>query len=188
MKRAYLADGVLTTNADPKDATLALDSATWTYLNGLLGTDYCYLVVGGREVVKVQSVEAPNLALVVRGQENTKREQWPVNSSVMYGLTQSEIDDAVTVVGYSITAEYPMVLSNGVLSYTDLELAAIGGITVGGDDEGGWMIQKITGPAGCYNPLAPATPPDIPLNYYNLRIVTEGYFRATTQGAYREFL
>ena len=187
MKRAYLVNGTLSLQAAPKDNTLALDSVTWTYLQGLLGTDYCYLVVNKREVVKVQSVEAPNLALVVRGLEDTRRESWPINTPIRYGLTQSEIDDAVTFSGLQLTVEAPLQNNNGVLSYTELQLAGIGGCTVDGTDEGIWMIQDIPANAGCCS-IAGQTPPPIPLSYFNLRIVTEGYYRVTEDGSYRAYI
>lgn len=186
MKRAYLANGTLAAQAATKDNVLVLDSATWTYLSNLLGTDYCYLVVGRKEVVKVQGLEAPNIALVVRGLEGTCRSGWPNGTSIGYGLTQSEIDDAVTYVGYTISPIYPMVDNNGVLSYDEVIITGIGGADVEGSDEGIWMIQDATD-LGCCDPLVPQVPPDIPLKYFNLRIVTQGYFRGTSQGAYREF-
>ncbi len=187
MKRAYLANGTLAAPANPKANTLTLDATTWAYLNGLLGTDYCYLVVNGQEVVKVQSLEAPNLALVVRGLEGTQRSTWPTGTSIAYGLTQSEIDDAVAYIGYSINAQYPLLDTNGVLSYDEMQLAGIGGCIVGGDDAGGWIIQSIPANAGCYDPLNPDLPPPIPLNYFKLRIVTEGYYRVTSDGSYRAY-
>jgi hypothetical protein len=77
---------------------------------------------------------------------------------------------------------------NGVLFYTELDIVGLGGCTVDGSDEGLWMIQDISGNAGCNNPLSPSLPPPIPLNYYKLRIVTEGYYRQTIDGSYREYI
>lgn len=187
MKRAYLVKGTLAQPATAPENILALDSATWSYLDELLGTDYCYLVIQRREVVKVIGLQAPNIALVERGIDSTQRKTWPTGSSIAYGLTEAEINDAVTYVGVSLTVNAPLQENDGVISYTDMEIAGIGGCTVDGSDEGIWMIQDIPTNAGCCS-LAGQTPPPIPLNYFNLRIVTEGYFRGTSDGSYRTFL
>ena len=187
MKRAYLANGTLAAQAATKDNVFTLDNATWAYLNGLLGKDYCYLVVNGKEVVKVLGVEAPNIAMVERGLEGTTRHGWPSGTLIGYGLTASEINDAVTYKGYTITASFPMLNSSGRLSYSDMQLAGIGGVTVDGNNKGGWMVQDITGPAGCCS-LVPSEPPPIPLNYFDIRITTEGEYRVTVNGNYRTYL
>ena len=187
MKRAYLVNGTLAAQAATADSVLQLDNATWTYLNGLLGTDYCYLVIDGEEVVKVLGVQAPNIAMVVRGLEGTLRHGWPVGTTIKYGLTESEINDAVAYVGCTVTAVYPMQNNGGQLSYAELQFAGFGGVTVDGKDEGIWMIQDITGPAGCCS-IVPAVPPPIPISYFNTRVVTEGYYRATVSGNYRTYL
>lgn len=188
MKRAYLANGTLATPAKTTDNILALDAATWGYLNTLLAGDYCYLIVGKQEVVKIQSLEAPNIALVIRGASGSDRVAWAAGTSIAYGVSSAEIQDAVDYVGAQLTVQYPLQYMNGVLFYTELDIVGLGGCTVDGSDEGLWMIQDISGNAGCNNPLSPSLPPPIPLNYYKLRIVTEGYYRQTIDGSYREYI
>lgn len=187
MKRAYLANGTLAAPADAKDSIMTLDSTTWSYLSGLLEGDYCYLIVGCQEVVKVLGVEAPNIALVQRALDGTRRRTWPNSTSIAYGLTEAEINDAVTVVGNSITVAGALQENNGVISYEELNLVGIGGCTVHGDDEGIWMIQSLIGATGCCS-IAGESPPPIPLQYFKLRVTTEGYYRATLNGVYRAYL
>jgi hypothetical protein len=167
-----------------KDNTLALDPATWAYISNLLDSDYCYLVIDKREVVRVQSVQAPNLALVVRGVDGTERKTWPSGTRIGYRLTSAEIEDAVVYTEVIIDAQYPIVNSDGVLGYANFRLAGIGGISVEGNGSK-WLIQDIPDNAGC---AASSEPPPIPLSYFDLRIVTEGYYRVTTDGSYRGYI
>lgn len=184
MKRAYLADGTVVTLVGVKDNTLTLDSATWAYISNLLGSDYCYLVIDKREVVRVQSVQAPNIALVVRGVDGTARKSWPSGTQIGYRLTAAEIEDAVIYTEIGINAQYPITNINGVLSYADFRLDGIGGVAVEGDGSK-WLIQDIPDNAGC---AASSELPPIPLSYFDLRIVTEGYYRTTTDGSYRGYI
>jgi hypothetical protein len=184
VKRAYLANGNVVTLVNAKDNTLALDSITWDYISNLLGGDYCYLVIDKREVVRVQSLQAPNLALVIRGVDGTNRITWPNGTHIGYELTNAEIADAVTYIGISLDVQYPLVIHNGVLTYANFRLAGIGGVSVAGN-EGEWLVQDIPDNAGC---AASSVAPPIPLSYFDLRIVTEGYYRVTTDGSYRGFV
>lgn len=184
MKRAYLVNGTITDTANARDNTLSVDSDTWTYLAGLLDDDYCYLMLGNLEVVKVQSVQAPNVALVARALDGTNRRTWVAGTKLKYALTRLELDDAVTASVINLDVEYPISEVNGVLAYADLEIAGIGGLAVGGSGIE-WLIQDIPSNAGC---CPSSGPPPIPLSYYKLRVVTEGYYRATSDGSYREYL
>lgn len=187
MIRAYLANGTLAATVDAKDSIMALDTVTWAYISGLLGTGHCYLVLGGREVIKVIGVEVPNIALIQRGIDSTCVRTWPSNTSVTYGLTESEINDAITVLGNSITALGALQESNGVVSYEGAGIVGIGGCTVDGSDEGIWMIQNLSGATGCCS-IAGQSPPPIPLQYLSLRAVTEGYYRVCEDGSYRAYI
>jgi hypothetical protein len=187
VKRAYLTNGSLAALARPQDNILLVDTDTWMYLNSILSGDYCYLVVDNLEVVKVQSLEAPNVLLVVRGIDETKRGTWGIGTSIKYGITGAEINDAVTHTGTNITATYPLTYIDGILSYPEMDILGIGGITVNGSNEGSWMIQNIPDNVGC-GCLETALPPPIPLRYFHLRIVTEGYYRSTENGDYRGYL
>jgi hypothetical protein len=187
VKRAYLVNGTLAQPATAPENIFALDATTWAYLDGLLGTDYCYLVVQKKEVVKVIGLQTPNIALVERGIDSTQRRTWPVGSTIAYGLTEAEINDAVTYVGLSLTVNQPLQENDGVISYPEMQILGIGGCTVDGSDEGIWMIQDIPDNVGCCS-LAGQAPPPIPLIYFNLRIVTEGYFRGTSDGSYRLYI
>lgn len=184
MKRAYLADGTIVNLISAKDNTLALDPITWTYIFSLLGTDYCYLVIDRKEVVRIQSVQAPNIALVIRGVDNTERKSWPSGTRIGYKLTSAEILDATIANGLNLTAQYPITEFNGELTYANFRLAGIGGITVEGSGAK-WLVQDIPDNAGC---AASSEPPPIPLSYFDLRIVTEGYYRQTVDGSYREYI
>ena len=187
MIRAYLANGTLAAPADTRDSTMTLDSTTWAYLSGILGADYCYLVVGCQEVVKVMGLEAPNIALVQRNIDGTRRRTWPNGTSIAYSLTEAEINDAVTAIGNTITVAGALTEDNGVIAYEALNLVGIGGCTVHGDDEGIWMIQSLIGATGRCS-IAGESPPPIPPQYLNLRAVTEGYYRTDEAGNYRAYL
>jgi hypothetical protein len=184
VKRAYLAEGIVVTLVNAKDNILALDPVTWSYVSNLLDGDYCYLVIDRREVVRVQSVQAPNIVLVTRGVDGTERKTWPIGTRISYQLTGAEIVDATVAGEVAITAQYPIVKTGTELSYADFRLAGIGGVTVAGSDST-WLVQDIPDNAGC---AASSEPPPIPLSYFDLRIVTEGYYRTTTDGSYRGYI
>jgi hypothetical protein len=183
--RAYLANGTISSQVSTKENVLALDSTLWEYLESILTDEYCYLVLGNSEVVKVQEVASPNLALVVRGIDGTTRGAWPAGTAIKYEITKAEIADAVEYVGYNIETQYPIEQVAGHIEYTYVDIEAIGGISIQGD-QAVWKIESTT-ELGCINPLVPDEPPDIPLKYYKLRRVTQGYLRGTSQGGYRKF-
>lgn len=187
MIRAYLTNGTLAATVDAKDSIMALDATTWAYINGILGTGHCYLVLGGQEVIKVIGVETPNIALIQRGVDSTCVRTWPNGTSVIYGLTESEINDAITVLGNSITTLGALQESDGAISYEEIGIIGIGGCTVDGSDEGIWMVQSLLGATGCCS-IAGQSPPPIPLPYLSLRAVTEGYYRVCEDGSYRAYI
>lgn len=187
MKRAYLANGMLVSVAGIRDNILGVDDVTWQYIENLLDGDYCYLVIGNIEVIKVLGTESPNILLVQRGIEQSCRRVWPASTNITYGLTESEISDAVTVVGNSISVSGALTEVEGTIAYTDIAIEGIGGCIVNGDDEGVWMVQSFIGAAGCCS-IEGEEPPPIPLPYFNLRAVTEGYYRLTLDGNYRAYI
>lgn len=188
MKRAYLANGTIAAPTKSVDATLAVDSTTWNYLNGLLGTSYCYLVIDGVEVVKVQSLKAPNLLLVIRDVENTFRSAWPIGTPIAYGLTQSEIEDAVAFTGVALTLQGNLQYDNtGAITYPPVELIGIGGTDTEGDGWN-WTLLDIT-ELGCEG-LVTLTPPPIPPQYLPVRICyppSGPDYRITDTGDYRTY-
>jgi len=182
MKRAYLANGYLVQPLSEKGYVATVDAATWLYLNTLLGTDYCYLVIAGREVVKVLGLQATNQVLLQRGLEGTHRKTWIAGRSIKYGLTWSEVQDATTYIGYTLNVSGGVSWDGVNIFYPELNLLGIGGITCDGT-----YIDDIPDNVGC---CISTEPPSIPLQYLPLRqVYLTGAFdyRITDSGDYRVY-
>lgn len=184
MKRAYLANGTTSGIAKTTDKYIGVDAATWSYLSGLLGTDYCYLVLGGIEVVKVMGVFTGNALLVQRGIDSTEIGVWPSGTSIGYGLTQAEINDATSFVGYSLVGVNGITVG-ATISYADFTLEGVGGAAVEGAGSN-WIIEDST-ELGCVS-IAGEQPYPLPLTWQQLRI-EEGFdangYRINDDGSYR---
>lgn len=189
MKRAYLANGYLTQTSLAKDGVLYVDTVTYNYLNNLLGTDYCYLVLGKVEIVKVIGFKFPNALLVVRGLESTPRLLAVADTRLEYTATASEIFDAVQFEGYKFSVSGSMHLVQGTLTYGLIKFVGLGGIEVEGSDTGGWYIRDIPDNMGCLcGDTEATTPPVIPINLQPYRITDDRSIRITDDGSYRRYL
>lgn len=192
MKRAYLTDGYVTQPLGERDNLAYVDAATWNYLHGLLynpatfQTDYCYLVIHGQEVMKVTGLQAPNILYLARALDGTKRKTWIAGRRLEYKLTMAEITDATHFVGYKISVSGPMQFDGVNVSYMDMEIATLGGIDVGGDNDSGFLIEDAALNAG---PDAGCTPPVIPDSWNPYRCIDDlATVRSTDDGSPRQYV
>lgn len=187
MKRAYLANGALTQQASPKDSVLYVDTATYDYLNSLLAGDYCYLMLGKAEVVKVFGLVAPNVLKVVRDVEHTQRAVELVGASLRYVGTVSETLDAVQVVGWEFNPSYTISYVDGVLRYGPVNVDVLGGVEIDGEDTSDWYIRDIPDNMGCLCGEGGDIPAPIPYTYLKVRITDDGSIRVLDDGSYRGY-
>lgn len=184
MKRAYLAYGTLVSPAMPQDSVLRVDIAVYTYLSTILGSDYCYLVLGGTEIVKILGFSTPNVLLVQRGVDHTEIVKHNVGANLRYGITPSEIHDATTFVGYGYTLSGRLFAGNtGAINYGPMTMQGLGGVEVKGEIPR-FAIYDIPDNAGC---RAGTLPPDIPIRLQPYRVVDSGDVRVTDDGTYRKY-
>ncbi len=187
MKRAYLTNGTISKAVKTTDNYIGVDAATWTYLSGLLGIDYCYLVLGETEIVKVLGTFAGNTLLIKRGIDDTEISVWPIGTSIGYELTQAEITDATSFVGYSLVGINAITVGSSI-AYADFTLEGIGGATVKGTGSN-WIIEDST-ELGCVS-IAGEQPYPLPLSWQQLRIEesfdANGY-RVNDDGSYRTWV
>lgn len=172
MKRAYLTDTKLLADLGKASNHMMLDSTTTTYLINLLGSDYCYIVIGGVEIVKVLKV-VNGLATIER--DWTKLQYWPKNTVVKYQLTPQEIMDSKSFVGYSLSQDQAIEINNGEVSYQELDILGFGGINMF-DELGRFIIEDIEQNAGC---CGVSTGP-IPDQYLQYRVIDDGITRRVT--------
>lgn len=181
MKRAYLTNGTLLARLLPSDNIAQIDTTTWNYLNSILGADYCYLVLGGVELVKVLSLQAPNTALLART-KTVDRTVWSVGTQIKYQPTVEEVIDGIVPKTLGLTATGAVTLTGTDLDYPLISIVAIGGITSSsGETTYLWTLENIQG-SDCRS----CEPPAIPLQYEKLRITDSGY-RITDDGSYRSY-
>lgn len=177
MKRAYLANGVLSATLFPDSYTAFVDSNLVTYLTSLLGTDYCYLVINASEIVKVMGCLAPNVLYIERFAE--QRNTYLSGTPIQYFLTPNEIQDAVNSQSLTLAGLQSIQVNNGNISYPEIDIETIGGISI--SESPNYMIDDLQlAGCGCNDPLP------IPLNYLQLRIVDSG-FRIVDSGGYRQY-
>lgn len=177
MKRAYLLAGKLVAPLLPKENVAVVDHDTWDYLDGLLGTDYCYIVIDSTEVVRVIGTVAGNTLLLARAKAITHI--WPAEASITYNLTAEEVKDTVVEQTLTLTSSGVISLTDGTVDYPIVTLAAIGGISNSGNAS--FTLTDTQGySCDC------AGPPSIPLVYERLRIADSGY-RVTDDGTYRAY-
>lgn len=188
MKRAYLVDGMLTQKAAPKDSILYIDAATYSYLDSLLPEDYCYLVLGEAEVVRVFGTVPPNILKVVRDVENSQRQLELAGARLRYIGTASEIVDAAEPIGWTFTTNYTISYRGGVLTYGPVTLDVLGGIEADGVGTSKWYIRDIPDNMGCLCGEGANTPEPIPDTYFKIRITDDGSFRVLDDGTYRGYL
>lgn len=177
MKRAYLANGVLSAPLFPDSYTAFVNSDLVTYLSTLLGTDYCYLVIDACEIVKVMGCLAPNVLYIERFSD--RRKTYLIGAPIQYFVTPNEIQDAVSEQELSLTQDKAIVISENNISYPELNIIAIGGVGI--SELPNAMIEDLE-LAGCGCNI----PPEIPINYLQLRIVDSGY-RIVDSGGYRAY-
>lgn len=177
MKRPYLANGVLSAPLFPDSYTAFVDANLVTYLSTLLSTDYCYLVINACEIVKVMGCLAPNVLYIERFAE--QRKTYLTGTPIQYFLTPNEIQDAVSEQELNLTQDQAIVTNGNNVSYPEINIIAIGGINISGLPKA--MIQDLE-LAGC----GCSEPPEIPINYLQLRIVDTGY-RIVDSGEYRAY-
>lgn len=177
MKRAFLANGVLSAPLFPDSYTAFVDADLVTYLSTLLGTDYCYLVINACEIVRVMGCLAPNVLYIERFSEC--RKTYLSGTPIQYFLTPNEIQDAVSEQELSLIQNQAIVVNGSNITYPELSIIAIGGISI--SELPNAMIQdlELFG-CGC------SSPPEIPINYLQLRIVDTG-FRIVDSGGYRQY-
>lgn len=177
MKRAYLANGVLSAPLFPDSYTAFVNSDLVTYLSTLLGTDYCYLVINACEIVKVMGCLTPNVLYIERFTE--QRNTYLSGTPIQYFLTPNEIQDAVSEQELSLTQGQAIAINGNNITYPEINIIAVGGISI--SEPPNAMIEDLELAAcGC------SDPPEIPLNYLQLRIVDIGY-RIVDSGGYRQY-
>lgn len=177
MKRAYLANGVLSAPLFPDSYTAFVNSSLVTYLISLLGTDYCYLVINASEIVKVMGCLAPNVLYIERFAE--QRNTYLSGTPIQYSLTPNEIQDAVNSQSLTLAGLQSIQVNNGNISYPEIDIETIGGVSI--SEPPNYIIGDLQlAGCGCNDPLP------IPLNYLQLRIVDTG-FRIVDSGGYRQY-
>lgn len=180
MKRAYLANGVLSAPLFPDGYTVFVDSTTAAYLNTLLGSDYCYLVINELEVVKVMGVLLPNVLYIERFDEN--RPTYLPGTSIIYALTPNEIQDAVIQQNLNLASQQAIIISNGNnINYPKVTIEAIGGVGI--SEPPNSMIEDLEIAACCNFGNLPLP---IPINYLQIRIIDGGY-RIADNGGFRQY-
>lgn len=177
MKRAYLANDVLTAPLFPNSYSVFVGSSLVTYLSMLLETDYCYLVINKHEIVKVMGCLTPSILYVERFAE--QRNTYLSGTPIQYFLTPNEIQDAVLEQTLNLTQNQAILINGSDVLYPEVDIAAIGGIGI--SELPNAMIQDLE-LAGC----GCNAPPEIPLNYLKIRVVDSGY-RITDSGVYRAY-
>lgn len=177
MKRAYLANGALSAPLFPDSYTANVSEDLVTYLSALLGTDYCYLVINACEIVKVMGCLAPNVLYIERFVD--RRKTYLTGTPIQYFLTPNEIQDAVSEQELSLSQDQAIVVNENNITYPELNIVAIGGISI--SELPNAMIQDLE-LAGCEC----SVPPEVPINYLQLRIVDTGY-RMVDSGGYRAY-
>lgn len=175
MKRAYLANGVLSAPLFPDSYTAFVDSDLVTYLSTLLGTDYCYLVINACEIVRVMGCLAPNVLYIERFAE--QRNTYLSGTPIQYFLTPNEIQDAVNAQSLSLTGAQSIQVIDGNINYPEVSIEAIGGVSI--SESPNYLIDDLQ-LAGC----GCNEPPQIPINYLQIRVIDGGY-RITDSGVYR---
>lgn len=136
IKRLYLANGTLQTALSKSSEDIAVDATTATYILSVLGIgDWAYLTLEYMGLVEVVKVYLNYSGLNVdRAQDGTKREGFPAGATVIYKLTQAEIQDATpasTVNIYAALTGYIDVTVSGsttTISYPYLTVQGNGGI------------------------------------------------------------
>lgn len=183
MKRAYLASGQLIQQAAINSNALYVDTSTYAYLFGLLGTDYCYLMLNSAEVVKVIGFIAPNGLRVVRNVESTQQTLGLVGAKIKYAATVSELKDAVQPIGWKFIPSYTLNFTDGVLRYGPTNVDTLGGVEIDGQDTENWYIRDIPDNIGC----ACDEPELIPEIYLKVRITDDQSVRVMDDGSYRGY-
>jgi hypothetical protein len=157
MKRAYLTNGSVN-EVNVTDDSIRVDVGTYVYLSGLLGEDYCYLLLG-TEIIKVLGYHLDNVLLVQRGMFGTTRRYWPQGTILKYTLTHQEIIDTINYTPLSINATGILKYSNGILARIQQNILGMGGIQVIQSGEV-FTIQDANLTAGC---AVGVNPPKIPV-------------------------
>lgn len=183
MKRAYLTKGVTTKYVSVKDTVISVDTNTYTYLQNLLGADYCYLLLNSVEIIKVLGFSAPNLIIVDRAVAGTDRTHGLSGLSISYQITDIEIQDAVDYKGYSITAINFLSVQNGIIEYKNYNIMAFGGVAIDGDGAN-WVINDLPENSLCCDD----TPPEIPVYLQPYRWTDVGDVRVLDDGTPREYV
>lgn len=178
MKRAYLTNGTLIFPALPADNFVLVDDVTYNYLESLLDSDYCYLVLGGTEIIKILGLAPSNALYIQRFQDC--RKTWLIGTRITYALTPNEIQDTLTEQVLNLVQDQAIQVDNNKISYPKVSILALGGIKV--SDTPDVMIEDSDSMAGCIDD----TPPEIPPQYNKIRIVDSG-FRVIDSGGYRKY-
>lgn len=182
MKRAYLANGVVTEYLSAKSNIISVDTTLATYLSALLGSDYCYLILDGREIVKVLEVENSTL-VVVRGIENTSRIPSYTGTPIFYGLTRIELEDAITVASLELTVSGALSLEGINLALDGIDLQTLGGIYADVKNNN-VRILDVPSITGCDCGL----PEAIPDTYLKVRKTSDQSTRSLVDGSLRGYL
>lgn len=181
MKRAYLTNGTLVQTAYPEDWVLCVDSTTYTYLYALLATDYCYLLLGEEEVVKIIGFASPNKLVVSRDVEGTSRRLHVIGDSLRYKLTEAELHDVTSYIGYSLGALGGISVTSEVVAYGPVAIEGLGGVQVDGDIV--FYLRDVQSNVCCSVNTIPAIPP----NYQKFRLVDVDAYRILGDGNYRAY-
>jgi len=178
MKRAYLTSGTLIFPALPADNFVLVDDGTYNYLESLLDSDYCYLVLGATEIVKILGLAPSNALYIQRFQDC--RKTWLIGTRITYALTPNEIQDAVEEQVLNLVQDQAIQINNNKISYPEVGFSALGGIKI--SDAPDVMIEDEESMTGCIDNITP----EIPLNYMKIRIADTG-FRISDAGGYRVY-
>lgn len=157
IKRLYLANGTLQVPLSKSSEDISIDAVLGAYILSILGIgDWAYLTINWLDAYEVVKVTYDYTGLhVVRGQDGTCRQAFPMGSKVVYGVTEAEINDATPVnpapyiyaTGYGVAT----VQQNGyafTVEYPDVVPTYVGGVT-GYYTDGVWNLADYYPPAGC---------------------------------------
>lgn len=139
VKRLYLANGTLQTSLPKWSEDISVDAGTATYMASILGIgDWAYLAIRWDQQTEIIKVSVDYSGLQVdRAQDGTKAQAFPAGSSIVYQLTQAEIQDAIDALelpplnlypsGYGV-AQVSEVNGTWSVAYPPMETEVAGGI------------------------------------------------------------
>lgn len=112
--------------------------ATHDHIAAALGaTDWTYLLVrhiDRTEVVKVIGTQSPDALIVLRKQDNTEEQSFPIGASVSFVDTAAGVLDSFSPVPLQLTPQLAIETAGDVVGYKDVSIAVSEGGEIVGDD------------------------------------------------------